>query len=332
MLSLSDGNQRERRATGVVRLPADFQEPLAGASSSALGVGQLREALRENRCVKTETLQALNLGGHSLAESVLGFHTRCSLSEDSSHPMTDFKQRFDIFICGGSQHVDLLQPLLEQLLPYGTVHLASSFLREDDVGRLQGRCDVLHRPAHSRDGYANFELFCIKDLYRLATAQYFIKLDADVTLSNDWFDYVEACIAAHPHAVLMGPWKGDVEINVELSGPPIRRRLHRDVRVEDSPKVIGGFCVARTAFFKQRLWLLDLIHEGVLSGRRTSCRAERETITVRGRVGKRGSPCSEDTLRSLLVHAVGASHRLRVIDSGGRIRVNRDGSHVAPAR
>ena len=246
--------------------------------------------------------------------------------------MTDFKQRFDIFICGGSQHVGLLQPLLEQLLPYGTVHLASSFLTEDDVGRLQGRCDLLHRPTHSQDGYANFELFCIKDLYRLATAPYFIKLDADVTLSSDWIDYVEACIAAHPHAVLMGPWKGDVAINVELSGPPIRRRLHRDVRVVGGAKVIGGFCVARTTFFKQRLWLLDCIHEGVLSRRPTSPTAQPQTITVRGRVGKRGSPCSEDTLRSLVVHAVGASHRLRVIDSAGRIRVNRQETYAARAR
>ena len=246
--------------------------------------------------------------------------------------MTDFKQRFDIFICGGSQHVDLLQPLLAQLLPYGTVHLASSFLREDDVGRLQGECDVLHRPTHSQDGYANFELFCIKDLYRLASAPYFIKLDADVTLSNDWIDYVEACIAAHPHAVLMGPGKGDIEINVELSGLPIRRRLHRDVRVAGGAKVVGGFCVARTAFFKQRLWLLDMIHEGVLSARRPRRPVHRETIAVRGRVGKPGSPCSEDTLRSLVVHAVGASDRLRVIDSAGRVRLNRPETHAARAR
>jgi hypothetical protein len=246
--------------------------------------------------------------------------------------MTDFKQRFDIFICGGSQHVGLLQPLLEQLLPFGTVHLASSFLTEDDVGRLQGSCDVLHRPTHSHDGYANFELFCIKDLYRLATAPYFIKLDADVTLSSDWIAYVEACIAAHPHAVLMGPWKGDIEIDVELSGPPVRRRLHRDVRVVGGAKVIGGFCVARTAFFKQRLWLLDGIHEGVLARQPTTRTAPRETMTVRGRVGKHGSPCSEDTLRSLLVHAVGASHRLRVIDSGGRIHIDRQESHGARAR
>ena len=232
--------------------------------------------------------------------------------------MTERKQRFDIFICGGSQHVTMLEPLLERLLPYGTVHLASSFLSEDDIGRLDGRYDVLHRPTHSLDGYANFELFCIKDLYRLAAAPYFIKLDADVTIADDWIEYVEACIADHPDAVLMGPWKGDVDIDVELSGAPIRRQLRRDVRVTGGLKVIGGFCVARTAFFKAQIALLDVIHEGVLSSWRGEA-TRRDPITVRGRVGKRGSPCSEDTLRSLVVHAVDASDRLRIIDSGGRI-------------
>jgi hypothetical protein len=251
--------------------------------------------------------------------------------------MTELKQRFDIFICGGSQHVNLLEPLLERLLPYGTVHLASSFLSEDDIGRLHGRYDVLHRPTHSLDGYANFELFCIKDLYRLAAAPYFIKLDADVTLSDDWIAYVEACIADHPHAVLMGPWKGDVDIDVELSGAPIRRQLRRDVRVAGGLKVIGGFCVARTAFFKEQIALLEVVHECVLSSQRgeatrpralepephSSVRPRREPLTVCGRVGKRGSPCSEDTLRSLVVHAVDASDRLRIIDSGGRIWLDR---------
>jgi len=236
--------------------------------------------------------------------------------------MTALKQRFDIFVCGGSQHVTLLEPLLERLLPYGTVHLASSFLSEEDIGRLHGRYDVLHRPTHSLDGYANFELFCIKDLYRLAAAPYFIKLDADVTISDDWIEYVEACIAGHPHAVLMGPWKGDVDIDVELSGAAIRRQLRRDVRVMGGLKVIGGFCVARTAFFKAQIALLDVIHEGVLSSWRGEA-TRRESIRVQGRVGKRGSPCSEDTLRSLVVHAVDASDRLRIIDSGGRICLGR---------
>ena len=139
-------------------------------------------------------------------------------------------------------------------------------------------------------------------------------------------------IAAHPHAVLMGPWKGDVDIDVELSGAPIRRHLHRDVRVKGGLKVIGGFCVGKTSFFKERIGLLDVIHEGVLASGRGGAsgleeppgtRAPAEPIRLRGRVGKRGSPCSEDTLRSFLVHAVGASDQLHVIESRGRIRLDR---------
>jgi hypothetical protein len=248
--------------------------------------------------------------------------------------MTGNKQRFDIFVCGGSQHVHLLEPLLERLVPYGRVHLASSFLSAADLGRLHGRYDVLHRPMHSVDGYANFELFCIKDMYRLAAAPYFIKLDADVTLADDWIDYVEECIAGHPQAVLVGPSKGDVNIDVELCGAPIRRQLGRDIRVSGGLKVIGGFCVARTAFFKEQLDLIEVIHSGLLSGleaarlralepaRRSSGRRH-EPITLRGRVGKRGSPCSEDTLRSLVVHAAGASDRVLAVDSGSRIRLDR---------
>jgi len=61
-----------------------------------------------------------------------------------------------------------------------------------------------------------------------------------------------------------------------------------------------------------------VIHDGVLSSLRPEA-----PVTLRGRMGKRGSPCSEDTLRSLVVHAVGASDRLRVIQSRGRINLDR---------
>ena len=309
--SPGERNQGQGHAAGVaVRLPNDLQQPPSIAGAAALGVGQRGEIIgKDQSCV-----QSADVRGDSVAEVRDRIHIES--------PMPELKPRFDIFICGGSQHVNLLEPLLERLLPYGTVHLASSFLSAADIGQLHGRYDVLHRPAHSLDGYANFELFCIKDLYRVAAAPYFIKLDADVTLADDWIEYVEACIAAHPHAVLMGPWKGDVDIDVELSGAPIRRRLRRDVRVTGGLKVIGGFCVARTAFFKEQIELLEIIHEGVLSSWRGDA-TRREPITVRGRVGKRGSLCSEDTLRSLVVHAVDASDRLRVIDSGGRIGLNR---------
>src|SRR5688572_5975286 len=104
--------------------------------------------------------------------------------------MNDYKQKFDVFICGGTQHVRLLRPLLKMLCPYGKVHLGSCFLAEADLIQLRGLYDVLHTPQHSSDGYHNFELFSIRDINRLATAPYFIKMDADVCLEPDWIQYV----------------------------------------------------------------------------------------------------------------------------------------------
>src|SRR5215510_7260535 len=124
--------------------------------------------------------------------------------------MSGYKEQFDIFVCGGSQHVMLLKSLLRTLQPYGTIHLASSFFTDDELRQLQELYDVLHLPKHSDDGYANFELFSIRDINRLARAPHFIKLDADVELQPDWIRYVEESLAAHPDAVLFGPKRGNV--------------------------------------------------------------------------------------------------------------------------
>jgi len=248
--------------------------------------------------------------------------------------MSDYKQRFDIFICGGSQHFALLKPLLPKLLPYGTVHLASSFLSPIDLFELHGLYDVLHEPRHSPDGYHNFELFSIRDINRIATAPWFVKLDADVDVAPDWIEYVEECIAARPDTVLFGPRKGNVDVTFEISGALVRRMLQRDIRVMNAQKVIGGFYVGRTAFFKQHQRFMDIVHEllwcyedGVRrhpspfpeywSGRPP----RRARLTVTGRSPNfRGN---EDTLRSLVVHAAGAGDRLHVFDARGRIRIDR---------
>jgi hypothetical protein len=249
-------------------------------------------------------------------------------------PLADYKQRFDIFICGGSQHVDALKLLLPKLLPYGTVHLASSYLTEIDLYALHSLYDVLHTPRHSPDGYHNFELFSIRDINRIATAPHFVKLDADIEIEHDWIAYVEECIAARPDAVLFGPRKGNVDVTYEISGPLVRRMLHQDIRVSHGKKVIGGFYVGQTAFFKEHLRLMDVVHELVWCfengvRRRPSPNPEhwpgrpsrRARLIING-----GSPNfrgNEDTLRSLVVHAAGASDRLHVFDSSGRIRIIR---------
>src|SRR5215204_2564847 len=175
--------------------------------------------------------------------------------------MNDYKQQFDVFVCGGSQHVALLKPLLKTIQPYGTIHLGSSFLSDRELRELEGLYDVLHEPKHSDDGYSNFELFSIRDINRLAGAPYFIKLDADVYLEPDWINYVEESLAARPDAVLFGPKRGNVEINFELSGAPVRQLLDRDIVVTNACKVIGGFYVGLTSFFKTHKTFMNLVHE-----------------------------------------------------------------------
>ncbi len=220
------------------------------------------------------------------------------VSAEIAGRMKDSKRNLDIFICGGSQHVASLKSVLGKLKPYGTVHLASSFLSEADLQELDGLYDVLHRPRHHADGYRNFELFSIRDVDRLATAPYFVKLDADVDLEDDWIDYVEECLAARPDAVLFGPWRGSHAITAHLTGAAARELLGGEIRVENAPKVIGGFYVARTAFFQKHRRVLDAAHE-------QWCRRE-----------------GEDTLRNLVVHALGASDRLHIVDSRGRVRMD----------
>lgn len=227
--------------------------------------------------------------------------------------MNRYKDQFDVFVCGGSQHVPLLQLLLRTLQPYGTIHLASSFFTTEELRQLQGLYDVLHEPKHSDDGYANFELFSIRDINRLARAPHFIKLDADVHLEPDWIRYVEEALEAHPDAVLFGPRRGNVAINFEISGIPVRQRLNRDLIVRDGCKVIGGFYVGQTAFFKTHQTFMRILHE-FLWYPNGAIKVVGQGPNFRG---------NEDTLRSLVVHAAGAGDRLHVVDSKGRIKIFR---------
>ncbi len=244
----------------------------------------------------------------------------------------------DIFVCGGTQHVDQLVALLARLRPHGNVHLGSSFLTEADLGRLRGLYDVLHQPRHHCDAYCNFELFSIRDINKLATAPHFVKLDADVELAADWADYVDECLAAYPRAALFGPQQGSLGISIELSGPLVRQMLDRDLRVIDAPKVIGGFYVCDTEFFQRHRRFMDLVHEFVWCFRDgvrihpspspdhwpTSIHSTGEPIRLTGRVGTLEYPSSEDTLRNFVVHALGAGDRLHVIASKDRVRIRRD--------
>lgn len=250
-------------------------------------------------------------------------------------PSLSYKDMYDIFICGGSQHFEKLRALLPKLRPFGRLHLASITLSERELSELRGCYDVLHRPRHERDGYLNFNLFCIRDLNRLATAPHFIKLDADVSAREDWVNYVDESLRAHPDAVLFGIKEGLARVNVQLAGPLVRRKLGGEISVSDGRKVIGGFYVGQTAFFKRHDRLMQLAHEFLYcfrDGRRCRPSARPEewpeatelpagSFTLGGHFQDLHKIGNEDTLRSLVVHAAGAAERMHILDSAGRLSV-----------
>lgn len=246
-----------------------------------------------------------------------------------------YKDRYDIFICGGSQHFEKLRALLPRLHPFGTLHLASITLTERELSELGRHYDVLHRPRHDADGYLNFNLFCIRDINRLATAPHFVKLDADVTAREDWVEYVDGALGEHPEAVLFGIKEGLARVNVQLAGPLVLRKLGREIRVADGRKVIGGFYVGQTAFFKRHDRLMRLAHELLFcfkDGRRIRPSPSPEewagedaphagAFTLGGHFQDLHKIGNEDTLRSLVVHAAGAADRMLVLDSHARLSV-----------
>lgn len=246
----------------------------------------------------------------------------------------DYKSRYDIFICGGSEHFDCLKRLLPKLHPFGRVHLASITLTCMELEKLAPHCDIVHNPEHDPDGYLNFNLFCIRDINRLARAPYFIKLDADVSLQDDWIDIVEKGVAAHPEGVLLGIKEGLARINVEMTGPLIKRVIGREVRVTNGRKLIGGFYVGRTDFFKRHNRLMQIMHELFYcfeNGKRSrptlhpeewpESESEPEAFNLRGDIRNLQRIGNEDTLRSLVINAAGASERMFLLDSKESIQV-----------
>jgi len=246
-----------------------------------------------------------------------------------------YKERYDIFICGGSQHFEQLKALLPKLHPFGRLHLASITLSERELSELSRHYDALHRPRHDADGYLNYNLFCIRDINRLATAPHFIKLDADVTAREDWVEYVDEGLRGQADAVLFGIKEGLARVSVQITGPLARQKLGGEIRVSDGRKVIGGFYVGQTAFFKRHDRLMQLAHEFLFcfrDGRRCRPSARPEewpeapeppagSFTLGGHFQDLHKIGNEDTLRSLVVHAVGAADRMYVLDSAGRLSV-----------
>jgi hypothetical protein len=210
-----------------------------------------------------------------------------------------------------------------------------------EIEALRPHFDVLHEPHHRRDGYENFEHFCIRDMNRLARNPHFIKLDCDTFLREDWVEYVDRTLATYPDAVLFGPEPGRKWIDLELSGTLVRKRLGRDVGVTHGLKVCGGFYVGRTSFFREHDPFMKSAHEFLFCFKdgtrfRPSLDPpgwgeddERDGIVVSNY--QKWGTCSEDHLRCFVVHAMGAGDRLLCLDGEDRVKVIRgERSRCAP--
>jgi hypothetical protein len=239
----------------------------------------------------------------------------------------------DIFIASGEPQFEQLLALLPMLRPHGRVHVCSSFLTDAQLAVLDPQVDVVHFPRHSEDAYENFNLFCIRDINRVATAPWFIKIDTDVQLSRDWFDYVAECLDTLPDPVLFGTHGGTNWIDYHISGELVRHHFGRDLRVRKELKVNGSFYVGNTHFFREHDAEMQLLHDFIYAfadGRRVRPshvqgdgfeNEVRSTVLVqmRGSCAWRQGQAIEDSQRSLLVHVVGAGDRLFVRDAGARI-------------
>ena len=241
---------------------------------------------------------------------------------------------FDIVICSGGAQVSRLRRLLPRVAPFGTVHLASSYLQRRQFEELRPWVDVLHEPQHHSDGYQNFRLFCIRDLNWIGEAPYFIKLDTDVEVGDDWIDYVEEALEAHPDAVLIGTHEGSNKIDYDISGSLVRRKLGGDVRIRNGLKVNGSFYVGKTSFFREHDATMQTLHDLIYAFKdghrvrpshmhldRDETPMVEDTVNLRGVCALRAGTASEDNVRCLAAHHVGAGKRLHVLNPGNRVRV-----------
>jgi len=207
-----------------------------------------------------------------------------------------YKDRYDIFITGCSRDFTRLQEILPELSPFGTLHLASSFLSEEELTVLTPLCDHVHRPIHHENGYRNFSRFCIRDIDRLATAPWVIKIDADTKLHDGWIRYVDDVTHKYPGAAIIGPGVDPEMIDVSIFGDQAAERLGGYLDIIGKPKVVGGFYISNSGFFKRNYRTMQSIHE-LAGGRNKEC------VTVSG-FNYRDS---EDHTRNMAAYFLGGS-------------------------
>jgi len=231
--------------------------------------------------------------------------------------------KYDIFISGADKHICQLQNLMPSLKGCGTVHLVSSFLSPENIEKLQGLYDVIHEPALSDDGYMNFKLFNLYEINRFISQPWFIKIDADVQLSNDWLTYVDGAIREDSELVFFGPRKGN-PLKWEISGEAVRAIFDQDISILGEEKIVGGFYCGKSSFFQENEKKLRVLTEFIYcfkDGEKVRPTPTLDDIFSNTKVEfELGSVCqsrqaklSEDNLKNLIVRVCGSKNMVRVI-------------------
>jgi hypothetical protein len=250
----------------------------------------------------------------------------------------------DIFVAAGARHHPRLRSLLPLLRPHGAVHVVSSFLDARQLRDLEPEVDFLHEPRLAPDPYRNFLLFFIREVNGLTRAARFLKIDTDVVLRPDWFDFVREGLEARPECVLFGSHAGSNRIDYRICGPLVRSRLGADVRVRDGLKVNGAFCVADAGFFREHDHTMQVLHDLIFAfedGRRVRPGhlgtddlevGGPDPVRLRGVCARRQGQASYDNLLSLTAHVLGAGDRIFVREASGRIRLPHKRTRPAPLK
>ncbi len=248
------------------------------------------------------------------------------------------RSQLDIFVAGGSQHTTNLHVLLPQLHQIGRVQFSPICMTSFDICKLRPYVDVVVSSRYAGTCYQQFNLFCIRDINYLARAPFFLKIDADVILAEGWLAYLDSLIERCRSSILAGPTQGRIPINFSVDSTELSKILGRPIHIRGSPKVVGHFYVANTAFFKEHDRAMITIHDLLYCHRRgvrVRPKPDRSLLpkdpiefAIRGRTRRLQLIGCEDTLRSAIAHLFGPPDAVTVVPSevvyappGNRLRL-----------
>jgi len=164
----------------------------------------------------------------------------------------------------------------------------------------------------------------LREINHLCTNAWFVKIDADVSVREDWSDYIQEVVRAHPELLLFGPQAGKLSLDWQIRGSTVRYLFGQDIDVRGIPKVVGGFYCGKTEFFKKTDFQLKALTEIVYCFKEGEKIRPTPTIDavvkevqseafLRGSCKGRAGRLTEDNLRNLIVCVMGKGSIPKII-------------------